>query len=172
MAHHNTVFSQILKLIPRHEFESLARKHHQGQKLLKCAAGHSSSVLAWRSLPAVSACVNSSATSRLGLAVCCQENCRTWKKAVAMVVSEGKSAGSPVIHSWQCACNGRLFGLDCLEMRGLCFLYARRNAGLKKMSGRTISGHAHVKECECRKKVSLAEYIEVWDTLIKPECIA
>ena len=35
MAHHNTVFSQILKLIPRHEFESLARKHHQGQKLRK-----------------------------------------------------------------------------------------------------------------------------------------
>jgi len=27
------VFSQILKLIPRHEFESLARKHHQGEKL-------------------------------------------------------------------------------------------------------------------------------------------
>lgn len=35
MAHHNTVFSQILKLIPRHEFESLARRHHQGQKLRK-----------------------------------------------------------------------------------------------------------------------------------------
>ena len=35
MAHHNTVFSQILKLIPRHEFESLAQKHHQGQKLRK-----------------------------------------------------------------------------------------------------------------------------------------
>lgn len=35
MAHHNTVFSQILKLIPRHEFECLARKHHQGQKLRK-----------------------------------------------------------------------------------------------------------------------------------------
>ena len=35
MAHHNTVFSQILKLIPRHEFESLARKHHQGRKLRK-----------------------------------------------------------------------------------------------------------------------------------------
>ena len=35
MAHHNTVFSQILKLFPRHEFESLAHKHHQGQKLRK-----------------------------------------------------------------------------------------------------------------------------------------
>ena len=35
MAHHNTVFSQILKLVPRHEFESLARAHHQGRKLRK-----------------------------------------------------------------------------------------------------------------------------------------
>lgn len=31
MAHDNTVFSQILKLIPRHEFESLARAHHRGR---------------------------------------------------------------------------------------------------------------------------------------------
>ena len=31
MAHHNTVFSQILKLVPRHEFEALAKKHHQGR---------------------------------------------------------------------------------------------------------------------------------------------
>ena len=28
MAHHNRVFSQILKLVPRHEFEVLAKKHH------------------------------------------------------------------------------------------------------------------------------------------------
>lgn len=35
MAHNNTVFSQLLKFIPRHEFESLAKKHHQGQKLRK-----------------------------------------------------------------------------------------------------------------------------------------
>jgi putative transposase len=35
MAHVNTVFSQILKLVPRHEFESLANEHHQGQKLRK-----------------------------------------------------------------------------------------------------------------------------------------
>ena len=27
MSHHNTVFSQILKLVPRHEFSSLAKKH-------------------------------------------------------------------------------------------------------------------------------------------------
>ena len=33
MAHHNTVLSQILKLVPRHEFESLARQHHEGRKL-------------------------------------------------------------------------------------------------------------------------------------------
>jgi len=31
LAHHNTVFSQILKLIPRHEFETLANKHHSGR---------------------------------------------------------------------------------------------------------------------------------------------
>ena len=31
MAHHSTVFSQILKLIPRHEFETLANKHHSGR---------------------------------------------------------------------------------------------------------------------------------------------
>ncbi|MBL7003134.1 MAG: DUF4372 domain-containing protein [Gammaproteobacteria bacterium] len=28
MAHHNTVLSQLLKLIPRHEFETLAKQHH------------------------------------------------------------------------------------------------------------------------------------------------
>jgi len=32
MAHHNTLFSQILKLVPRHEFESLAKQHHSGRK--------------------------------------------------------------------------------------------------------------------------------------------
>jgi len=31
LAHHNTVFSQILNLIPRHEFETLATKHHSGR---------------------------------------------------------------------------------------------------------------------------------------------
>lgn len=35
MAHHNTVFAQLLKLIGRHEFEALANQHHQGQKLRK-----------------------------------------------------------------------------------------------------------------------------------------
>jgi putative transposase len=35
LAHHNTVFSQLLKLVSRHEFESLARKHHRGRKLRK-----------------------------------------------------------------------------------------------------------------------------------------
>lgn len=33
MAHHNTVFSQLLKLVSRHEFETLAKQHHEGQKL-------------------------------------------------------------------------------------------------------------------------------------------
>jgi Transposase DDE domain/Domain of unknown function (DUF4372) len=35
LAHHNTVFSQILKLVPRHEFETLALEHHQGRRLRK-----------------------------------------------------------------------------------------------------------------------------------------
>ena len=35
MAHHNTVFAQMLKLIPRHEFESLANQHHAGRRLRK-----------------------------------------------------------------------------------------------------------------------------------------
>jgi len=30
MAHHNTVFAQLLKFIPRHEFESLENRHHAG----------------------------------------------------------------------------------------------------------------------------------------------
>lgn len=33
MAHHSTVFSQLLQLLPRHEFETLAREHHQGRRL-------------------------------------------------------------------------------------------------------------------------------------------
>jgi hypothetical protein len=35
MAHTNTVFSQLLKLVPRHEFEKLANQHHKGQRLRK-----------------------------------------------------------------------------------------------------------------------------------------
>ena len=35
MAHHNTVFAQMLKFIPRHEFESLANQHHAGRRLRK-----------------------------------------------------------------------------------------------------------------------------------------
>ena len=35
MPHNNTVFSQLLKFIPRHEFEVLANQHHQGRKLRK-----------------------------------------------------------------------------------------------------------------------------------------
>lgn len=35
MAHHNTVFSQLLKLVPRHEFENLVNRHHEGRKLRK-----------------------------------------------------------------------------------------------------------------------------------------
>ncbi|HEX6992579.1 MAG TPA: DUF4372 domain-containing protein, partial [Gammaproteobacteria bacterium] len=32
MAHHSTVFAQLLKLVPRHRFEQLAQKHHHGQR--------------------------------------------------------------------------------------------------------------------------------------------
>lgn len=35
MSHHNTIFSQLLKFIPRHEFEALAKDHHTGRKLRK-----------------------------------------------------------------------------------------------------------------------------------------
>ncbi|MBL3526388.1 MAG: DUF4372 domain-containing protein [gamma proteobacterium endosymbiont of Lamellibrachia anaximandri] len=31
MVHCNTIFSQILKLVPRHEFETLAKQHHSGR---------------------------------------------------------------------------------------------------------------------------------------------
>jgi len=31
MSHYNTIVSQILKLIPRHEFEALAKQHHSGR---------------------------------------------------------------------------------------------------------------------------------------------
>jgi len=35
LAHNNTVFAQLLKLVPRHEFETLANQHRQGRKLRK-----------------------------------------------------------------------------------------------------------------------------------------
>ena len=35
MAHDNTIFSQLLKLISRHDFETLAKAHHSGRKLRK-----------------------------------------------------------------------------------------------------------------------------------------
>jgi putative transposase len=35
LAHHNTVLSQLLKLVPRHEFETLAHRHHEGARLRK-----------------------------------------------------------------------------------------------------------------------------------------
>lgn len=37
MAHHNTVFSQLLKLIPRHELEALANQHHSGRMFRKAS---------------------------------------------------------------------------------------------------------------------------------------
>lgn len=35
MSHHNTVYAQLLKFISRHEFETLAKQHHQGRTLRK-----------------------------------------------------------------------------------------------------------------------------------------
>jgi len=35
MAHNSTIFAQLLKLVPRHEFEVLAKVHHMGRKLRK-----------------------------------------------------------------------------------------------------------------------------------------
>jgi len=35
LAHANTVFSQLLKLVSRHEFQSLSKQHHEGQGLRK-----------------------------------------------------------------------------------------------------------------------------------------
>jgi putative transposase len=35
MSHANTILSQLLKLVPRHDFQSLAKQHHQGQALRK-----------------------------------------------------------------------------------------------------------------------------------------
>ncbi len=37
MAHCNTIFAQILKLVPRHEFESLAKQHHSGRAFRKAS---------------------------------------------------------------------------------------------------------------------------------------
>jgi len=33
LSHHNTVFAQLLKLVSRHEFETLANQHHTGRRL-------------------------------------------------------------------------------------------------------------------------------------------
>ena len=37
MAHCNTVFAQILNIVPRHEFESLAKQHHSGRSFRKAS---------------------------------------------------------------------------------------------------------------------------------------
>jgi len=35
LSHHNTVFAQLLKLVPRHQFETLAKHHHLGRRFRK-----------------------------------------------------------------------------------------------------------------------------------------
>ena len=37
MPHCNTILSQILKLVPRHEFETLAKQHHSGHAFRKAS---------------------------------------------------------------------------------------------------------------------------------------
>lgn len=37
LAHNKTVFSQLLKLVSRHEFESLANKHHSERSFRKAS---------------------------------------------------------------------------------------------------------------------------------------
>ncbi len=56
MAHCNTIFSQILRFVPRHEFEALANRHHSGQAFHTHPGGRSLSPWRWHSYPAVTAC--------------------------------------------------------------------------------------------------------------------
>ena len=35
MAHSNTVLAQLLRWVPRHQFETLAKRHHRGQRFRK-----------------------------------------------------------------------------------------------------------------------------------------
>jgi len=37
MAHSNPVIAQFMKLIPRHEFESLIKRHHSGRSFRKAS---------------------------------------------------------------------------------------------------------------------------------------
>ena len=37
MAHCNTILAQILKIVPRHEFETLAKQHHSGRAFRKAS---------------------------------------------------------------------------------------------------------------------------------------
>ena len=48
MAHCNTVLSQLLKWVPRHEFETLAKQHHMAARSVSRRVGRSSSAFLWR----------------------------------------------------------------------------------------------------------------------------
>ena len=37
MSHCNTIFAQILKIVPRHEFETLAKQHQSGRSFRKAS---------------------------------------------------------------------------------------------------------------------------------------
>ncbi len=43
MAYHDTVLKQLIALVPRYEFDTLAEQHHSGQKFRSFNRGASSS---------------------------------------------------------------------------------------------------------------------------------
>lgn len=47
MAHCNTVFSQILKIVPRHEFEQLAKQHHSGRTFRTASRWSQFTAMTW-----------------------------------------------------------------------------------------------------------------------------
>ncbi|MGV0033892.1 MAG: DUF4372 domain-containing protein [Candidatus Azotimanducaceae bacterium WSBS_2022_MAG_OTU7] len=58
MGHHNTAFSQLLKLIPRHEFETLAKQHHCGRSFRKASRWSQFVTLSLAQLTGRSRCIN------------------------------------------------------------------------------------------------------------------
>ncbi len=63
MACHHTVLAQILKLVPRYEFEKEARLHHKGRKLRKMTRWSQGVVLAMGPLSTTSSRVRTISAS-------------------------------------------------------------------------------------------------------------
>ena len=59
MAHNNTALSQLLKLVPRHEFERDAAQHHQGRKLRKMTRWNQFVAMSWGRCRGGAACATS-----------------------------------------------------------------------------------------------------------------